>query len=81
MKGHGLASFNLAVFFHKGIGGLPVDPGIAKELLAEAAEKNVPEVFSFILIILIRFSLALKLDFLKLCLYFTLVFILIYCCG
>lgn len=48
MKGHGLASFNLAVFFHKGVGGLPVDPKIAKELLAEAAEKNVPEVLYFV---------------------------------
>ncbi|KAG8191959.1 hypothetical protein JTE90_002233 [Oedothorax gibbosus] len=43
MKGHGLASFNLAVFFLKGLGGLPVDPETAKLLLAEAADKDVPE--------------------------------------
>ncbi len=46
MKGHGLASFNLAVFFLKGLGGLPVDLKLAKELLAQAAEKGVPEVLS-----------------------------------
>lgn len=43
MKGHGLASFNLAIFFYKGIGGVPADTKIAKELLAEAAKKDVPE--------------------------------------
>lgn len=50
MKGHGLASFNLATFFFKGIGGLPVDTKMAKQLLAAAAEKNVPEVYISLLI-------------------------------
>lgn len=44
MKGHGLASFNLAIFFLKGLGGLPVDSKTAKLLLVEAADKDVPEV-------------------------------------
>ncbi|KFM67042.1 Death ligand signal enhancer, partial [Stegodyphus mimosarum] len=43
MKGHGLAAFNLAVYFLKGIGGLPVDIEAAKLLLTAAAEKGVPE--------------------------------------
>lgn len=43
MKGHGLASFNLAVYFMKGIGGLPVDSVTAKLLLAAAADQGVPE--------------------------------------
>ncbi|GFW24616.1 death ligand signal enhancer [Trichonephila clavipes] len=43
MKGHGLASFNLAVFFHKGIGGLPIDHEISKLLIEQAAAKNIPE--------------------------------------
>ncbi|GFT22807.1 death ligand signal enhancer [Nephila pilipes] len=43
MKGHGSASFNLAVYFRKGIGGLPVDFKIAKLLIEQAAAKNVPE--------------------------------------
>ncbi|GFQ81693.1 death ligand signal enhancer [Trichonephila clavata] len=43
MKGHGLASFNLAVYFHKGIGGLPVDHEISKLLIEQAAAKNIPQ--------------------------------------
>ncbi|XP_054724366.1 uncharacterized protein LOC129234395 [Uloborus diversus] len=47
-KGHGLAAFNLAVYFFKGLGGLPIDENLAKVLIAEAAKKGVPEAQTFI---------------------------------
>lgn len=39
-----MATFNLAMYFMKGLGGLPVDVETAKLLLAQAAENGVPEV-------------------------------------
>ncbi|XP_015918847.2 uncharacterized protein [Parasteatoda tepidariorum] len=43
VNGHGLASYNLAVYYLKGIGGLPVDPEAANILMSQAAEKNISE--------------------------------------
>ncbi|GIX73871.1 death ligand signal enhancer [Caerostris extrusa] len=48
MKGHGMASFNLAIYFHKGLGGLPVDHETAKLLLEQAAARGIPEALIYL---------------------------------